>query len=51
MRYEVVEIKGSERKVHLTTDDAWEARDELRWLEERKEQHDATMGELRIVRR
>lgn len=46
MTYEVVETKNGQRKVWLTTDDRIEARDELRWLEERKEQHDATMGTL-----
>jgi hypothetical protein len=48
MTYEVVEYKNGQRKVHLSTDDRFEARDEFRWLEDRKEQHDATMGTIKI---
>lgn len=48
MTYEVVEYKNGTRKVHLTTGDSTEARDEFRWLEDRKEQHDGTMGLIKI---
>lgn len=51
MRYEVIEIKGAQRIVHLQTDDRFEAQAEFRWLEDRKEQHDASMGTIRIVQR
>ena len=51
MNFEVVEYKRSgERKIWLKTDLRSEANDERRWLLDRKEQHDASMGTIAIER-
>lgn len=51
MVFEVIEYKRGNRMIHLSTPCVHEARDEFRWLNERKECHDSSMGNLAIERR